>query len=160
MPTAVPFSWINDLRRWQEISPYAKMDPNARYAFGGPVSGPGAELSWTGNNRIGEGRMTIVESQPSELVRMKLEFIKPFASQNMAEFTFRPERDGTHVTWSMVGPKSYLSKVAGWIINLDKMIGAQFEEGLANLKRVSEAASVEITTGSTLVNLADLRSSS
>jgi hypothetical protein len=159
-PASVPFARINDLRRWQEISPYAKMDPNARYTFGGPSSGPGATLSWIGNNQIGEGRMTIIESHPSERVRMKLEFIKPFASRGVAEFTFRPERDGTNVTWSMIGPRSYLSKLAGLIMNLDKMIGGQFEEGLANLKRVSEASSVENMKRSPMADLADLRSSS
>ena len=83
--------------------------------------------------------MSITDSRPPDLVRMKLDFVKPFASTCAADFTFRPERDQTSVTWSMTGPKNFISKAVGLVMNMDKMLGGQFEEGLANLKRVAEA---------------------
>src|SRR5688572_14654414 len=83
-PPAAAFGQINDLHKWQEISPYTKLDPAAKYAFEGPVAGIGAALAWAGNNQVGEGRMTIVESRPNELVRFRLDFAKPFASTSMA----------------------------------------------------------------------------
>jgi hypothetical protein len=144
-PASVPFTQVNDLHRWQEISPYAKLDLTASYSFDGPSAGPEATLSWIGNNKIGEGRMTIIESRPDELVRMKLEFIKPFASTCVAEFTFQPNRDQTNVTWSMIGPKNFMCKAIGLFMSMDKMVGSQFEEGLANLKRVSEAPVTKLT---------------
>jgi hypothetical protein len=137
-PAAVAYAQVNDLRKWQEISPYVKLDPTASYVFDGPQAGPGASLHWIGNSKIGEGRMTIAEARPDESVRMNLEFVKPFASTCVAEFTFKPEGDQTVVTWSMTGPKNFISKAMGLVVNMDKMIGGQFEEGLANLKRVSE----------------------
>jgi hypothetical protein len=135
----VAYAQVNDLHQWQKISPYVKLDPTASYVFDGPQAGPGATLSWIGNSKLGEGRMTIAEARPNEWVRMNLEFVKPLASECVAEFTFKPERDQTIVTWNMVSPTSFVSKVVGLVMNMDKMIGAQFEEGLANLKRVSEA---------------------
>lgn len=139
-PAAVAYAQVSDLRKWQEVSPYVKLDPAASYVFDGPQAGPGASLHWIGNSKIGEGRMTIAEVQPDQSVRMNLEFVKPFASTCVAEFTFKPEGDQTVVTWNMIGPKNFVSKAVGLVMNMDKMIGGQFEEGLANLKRVSEAS--------------------
>ena len=143
-PPAVPFGQVNDLHRWQAVSPYTKLDPTASYVFDGAPAGEGATLSWTGNSKVGEGRMTITESRPAELIRMRMDFIKPFASTCVAEFTFHPENNGTKVTWSLAGPKNFVSKAAGLVMNMDKMIGGQFEEGLANIKRVSETASEKV----------------
>ena len=137
---SAPFAQVNDLHKWQAVSPYVKLDPSASYVIDGASAGEGATLSWIGNSKVGEGRMTITESRPDELVRMRMDFIKPFASTCVAEFTFRAEGDGTQVTWSLAGPKNFISKAAGLVMNMDKMIGGQFEEGLANIKRVSEAA--------------------
>jgi hypothetical protein len=139
-PADSAFAQISDLHKWLEVSPYTKLDQTASYAFDGPPAGVGASLRWIGNSKIGEGRMTIVESRPNELIQMKLEFLKPFASTCVAEFSFRRVGEQTSVTWSMVGPKNFISKAAGLVINMDKMIGGQFEEGLSNLRRVSEAA--------------------
>jgi hypothetical protein len=133
------FALVNDLHRWQEISPYVKYDPNAEYTFSGPGSGTGAALAWAGNNKIGEGRMTIIASHPYEFVRMNLQFFKPFKVSNTVEFTFESEGKQTKVTWSMFGRSRFMCKVMGLFMSMDKMCGSQFEEGLANLKAIAEA---------------------
>ncbi len=139
-PAAV-FAQVNDLHKWQEFSPWAKMDPAAKTTFEGPPSGAGAVFTWAGNKQIGEGRMTIIESRPSELIRFKLDFLKPFEATNIAEFTFKPEGDQTLVTWSMSGKNNFMFKAVGLFMNCDKMVGDQFEEGLANLKAIVESVS-------------------
>ncbi len=134
-PSAV-FPHVNDLKKWQEWSPWAKMDPNAKTTFEGPIAGQGAMFSWAGNDKIGEGKMTIVESRPNELVRFQLDFLKPFAANNTAEFTFEPKGADTVITWTMSGKNNFLFKAVGLFMNCDKMVGGQFEEGLANLKTI------------------------
>lgn len=138
-PPPVVFSYVNDLHQWQEFSPWAKIDPAAKVSFEGPSSGTGAVFIWAGNKDVGEGRMTIVESRPHELVRFKLDFVKPFTATNHAEFTFKPEGTQTAVTWSMTGKNNFLFKAVGLFMDCDKMIGSQFEQGLASLKTLSEA---------------------
>jgi hypothetical protein len=108
-------------------------------AHEGPESGTGAVYSWSGNDEVGEGRMTITESRPTKLVRIKLEFLKPMAATNESEFAFQPEGDETQVTWSMVGEKGFLIKAICLVMDMDAMIGADFEKGLAQLKAVAEA---------------------
>src|SRR5262249_32418786 len=103
-------------------------------------SGVGAGLFWSGNSQVGEGRMTITESRPSELIRIKLEFLKPWKAENTAEFTFKPENGGTSVTWSMFGKQKFLGKVMCLFMNMDKMVGGDFERGLAQIKAVAESA--------------------
>jgi polyketide cyclase/dehydrase/lipid transport protein len=105
---------------------------------GGPA-GPGAIYSWSGNGNVGEGRMTVTESRPSDLIRIKLEFIRPFTATNTAEFTFRPAGDRTAVTWSMTGENNFVGKAIALILNMDTMVGALFEQGLAQLKAIVEA---------------------
>ncbi len=139
-PPSAAFDQVNDLHRWQEISPYAKMDPAAKYTFDGPRDGTGASLSWVGNNKVGAGKMTILESRPNESVKMKLAFLKPFEVTNAAEFTFEPAGNQTRVTWSLSGQSRFMCKAIGMFVNMDNMIGSQFEEGLANIKRVAETA--------------------
>jgi len=139
---AAAFDQVNDLHRWLEISPYVKLDSAAKYTFTGPSAGVDAALAWTGNSKLGEGKMTVVESRPGEIVRMRLDFEKPFKSTSLTEFTFRPlagEGDQTAVTWSMTGKKNFMSKAMCLILSMDKMVGGPFEEGLANLKSVVEA---------------------
>ncbi len=138
-PPETAFAQVNDLQRWQEMSPYAKLDPEAKYTFGGPRTGTGASIAWLGNNKVGEGRMTIIESRPYELVRMKLEFLKPFQVTNTAEFTFQEDGDQTKATWSMFGKSKFMCKAIGLFMNMDKMCGSQFEEGPANMKSIAEA---------------------
>ena len=137
-PPEVVFEQVNDIRKWQAVSPYARLDPAAKNTFEGPPAGVGAALAWSGNKKIGEGRMMIAESRPSELVRMKLAFVRPFASTATAEFTFTPQAEDTVVTWSLIGRSHFMGKAIGMFINMDKMCGAQFEEGLANIRAVAE----------------------
>jgi hypothetical protein len=139
-PAPAVFAQVNDLHKWQAWSPWEKLDPAMKRSFEGPPAGVGATYSWTGNKEVGEGRMTITESRPNELVLMKLEFFKPFAATNTSEFTFKTEGGQTAVTWSMAGRKNFISKAVCMFMNMDKMVGGQFEEGFANLKTVSEAA--------------------
>ena len=139
-PPSVVFAQVNDLHRWQDFSPWAKLDPNARNTFEGPPAGAGAAIAWSGNSQIGEGRMTITESRPSSLVRMRLDFVKPMESTAVVEFTFRPEAGHTVVSWSMAGRNNFVAKAFCLFVNMDKTIGGDFENGLASLKRISEAA--------------------
>lgn len=138
-PAAVVFEKVNNLRTWQEFSPWAKLDPAAKATFEGPESGVGAVFVWAGNDQVGEGRMTITESRPHELVRFRLDFVKPFEGTNDTEFTFKPEGDQTRVSWVMTGKNNFLFKAIGLFMDCDEMVGPQFEEGLANLKVLSEA---------------------
>ncbi len=137
-PPATVFAKVNDLRTWQQFSPWAKLDPNAKATFAGPETGTGSSFTWAGNSEVGEGTMTIVESRPHELIRFKLEFVKPFEGTNDAEFKFTPVGERTEVTWSMIGKNNFFFKAVGLFIDCEKMIGPQFEEGLANLKTLSE----------------------
>jgi hypothetical protein len=143
-PPALSFEQVNNLHKWQEMSPYAKLDPNAQYTFAGPAEGKGASMSWRGNRQVGEGQITIVESRPNELVRMKLEFVKPFKVTNSAEFTFSQQPDGTKVTWAMFGRSRFLCKAIGLFVNMDKICGSQFEEGLANMKTIAERQTAQL----------------
>lgn len=137
-PAATVFEQVNDFRRWQAWSPWAKLDPNAKETFEGPEAGTGAAFAWAGNNQVGEGRMTITESRPGEQIVMRLEFIKPFKAVNTTEFTFRSQGAQTLVTWTMSGKNNFIGKAMSLLMNCDKMIGGQFEKGLAQLKSVVE----------------------
>jgi hypothetical protein len=139
-PPVEAFSRVNDLHEFQTWSPWAKIDPNCQTTFEGPSAGPGARFSWSGSSKVGQGRMTVTDSRANELVRLKLEFFKPFTATNTAEFTFKASGDQTVVTWSMSGKNNFMSKVMRVFINCDKMIGRSFEEGLGNLKTLAEAA--------------------
>ena len=138
MPPAVVFEHVNDLHLWQAWSYWARLDTAAQYTYAGPPSGTGASMSWVGNNKVGEGRMTITESRSASLLRLKLEFFKPFKATNSAEFTFQPQGSQTLVTWSMSGKNNFMGKAFGLFVNCDKMIGGMFEQGLANLKTIVE----------------------
>ena len=139
-PPAVVFAQVNDFHNWDGWSPWARMDPEMKATYAGPAAGTGAVYSWVGNNKVGEGRMTIMESHPSDLVRIKLEFIKPFAATNTAEFTFEPQGNQTAVTWNMTGKKNFVTKAMGLVMNMDKIVGGQFDQGLAQMKSVAEMA--------------------
>ena len=139
-PAPAVFAQVNDFHKWEEWSPWEKVDPALKRTYEGAPAGTGAIYSWAGNNQIGEGRMTITESRPSDLIRIKLEFLKPFAATHTAEFTFKPEGDQTAVTWSMTGKNKFIAKGIGLLMNMDKMIGGQFERGLVQMKSVVEAA--------------------
>ena len=139
-PASTLFAQVNEFHKWEAWSPWAKLDPAVRNTFEGAPAGAGAVFAWAGNSKVGEGRMTIVESRPNELVRIKLEFLKPFAATNAAEFTFKPERDRTQVTWSMFGRNNFVGKAVCLVMNMDKTLGGEFDKGLAAMKSVAEAA--------------------
>ena len=109
-PPALVFAQVNDFHNWTGWSPWEKIDPALKRTYEGAPAGTGAVYSWSGNKKVGEGRMTVTESRPSELIRIKLEFIKPFAQTNQAEFTFKPQGDQTAVTWSMTGNNGFCGK--------------------------------------------------
>jgi uncharacterized protein YndB with AHSA1/START domain len=138
VPAETVFEQVNDLHKWQAWSPWAKIDPNAKNSFEGPASGVGAIFGWSGNNEVGEGRMTITESKPNELIIMKLDFIKPFEATSTTEFTFKSNADKTTVTWKMLGTNNFIGKAISLFIDCEKMIGDQFEKGFSNLKSVVE----------------------
>ena len=139
-PAPAVFAQVNDFHNWQAWSPWAKLDPAAKNSFEGAPAGQGAMFAWAGNSKVGEGRMTITESRPSELVRIKLEFVKPFAATNTAEFTFKPAGDRTAVTWSMFGHNNFISRTVFLFVNMDKALGSEFEKGLASMKSAAEAS--------------------
>jgi hypothetical protein len=138
-PAPAVFAQVNDFRNWEAWNPWQKLDPAAKNTYSGPPAGPGAMCAWAGNSEIGEGRMTITESRPNELIRIKLEFLKPFEVTNTAEFTFEPAGNQTAVTWSMFGHNTLMGKAIGLFMNMDRMIGEQFEKGLADMNSIVES---------------------
>ena len=139
-PPPAVFAQVNDFHKWDAWNPWAKLDPAMKQSYEGAPAGAGAVYTWAGNSQVGEGRMTLTESRPSELIRIKMEFLKPLAATNSAEFTFRPEGDHTVVTWSMEGRNNFMAKAIHLVMSMDRMIGGQFEKGLAEMKAVAEAA--------------------
>src|SRR5882724_8090568 len=139
-PPPAVFAQVNDFHKWEAWNPWGKIDPAMKQTYEGAPAGVGAIYTWVGNKNVGEGRMTLTESRPSDLIRIKLEFFKPFAGTNIAEFTFKPEGNQTAVTWSMAGKNNFMAKAIHLFMNMDKMIGGQFEKGLASMKSVVESA--------------------
>lgn len=129
---------INDFHAFGTWSPYEKLDPAMKRSYEGPASGVGAAYAWEGNGNAGIGRMEIVESIPNEKISINLDFKKPFEAHNIVEFTLVPQGDATTVTWSMHGPVYFQHKIMHVIFNMDKMVGDQMTEGLANLKAIAE----------------------
>ena len=139
-PPAAVFAQVNDFHKWEAWSPWAKLDPSMKTTFEGSAEGPGNIYTWSGNSEVGEGRMTLTDSDPSDLVRIKLEFLKPITATNTTEFTFKPEGNQTAVTWNMTGTNNFMSKAFDLVMNMDKMVGKDFEKGLAQLKAKVESA--------------------
>ena len=132
------FALIDDFHSWGSWSPYEEKDPAMKRTYSGAANGKGAVYEWEGNNEVGKGRMAITESSPPSKVMIKLDFVKPFETHNIVDFTLEPKVDFTKVTWDMHGPAPFISKVIGIFINMDSMIGKDFETGLANLKTAGE----------------------
>jgi len=133
------FPYINDFERWPAWSPWEKKDPAMKRSYGGTKSGKGAKYAWQGNSDVGQGSMEIADSVAPSRVALKLDFVKPFEAHNNVEFSLRPEAGGaTQVTWKMQGPLPYFAKVIHLVLDMDKMVGADFEAGLANLKSIAE----------------------
>jgi len=137
-PPAAVFPHVNNLSKWRAWSPWEGLDPNLKRTYEGPASGEGASYAWVGNSQVGEGRMTITESKTNQLVRLRLEFLKPFQATNQTEFTFEPTGGRTAVTWSMTGKHTFMGKAMSLVMNMDRMIGKNFEDGLDKLKAVTE----------------------
>lgn len=137
-PASAVYEHVNDLHKWETWSPWAKLDPNMKGTYDGPPSGVGAAYSWAGNGDVGEGKMTITESRPNELVKIRLEFLKPMAGTSDAEIAFKPEGDKTSVSWTMTGENNFIGKAMCLVMNMDKMVGGQFEAGFASLKSIVE----------------------
>lgn len=132
------FPLINDFRQWGSWSPYEHKDPAMKRTYSGAVRGKGAVYAWEGDKNVGEGRMEILDaSAPSKIV-IKLDFFTPFEAHNTAEFTMQPQGDDTRVTWRMHGPAPFMARIMHLFINIDNMVGKDFEAGLANLKRLAE----------------------
>lgn len=137
-PPSAPFAEVNDFRRWRGWSPWENLDPNLNRAYEGPPAGVGSSYHWSGNKKVGEGKMTITESRPGERIRIRLEFIKPFPAVNEALFAFRAMGNQTEVTWTMNGKCNFMMKAMGLFMSMDQMLGRSFEQGLTQLKAVSE----------------------
>jgi hypothetical protein len=133
---------LDDFHRWSAWSPWEKIDPELKRAFSGAASGAGAIYAWEGNKKVGQGRMEILESDAPERLRIQLDFIKPFEAHNTTVFTLAPAADATRLTWTMHGSSTFVFKLMGIFMNMDRMIGADFERGLANLKTVAETEPV------------------
>jgi uncharacterized protein YndB with AHSA1/START domain len=132
------FPLINDFRNWSSWSPWEKMDPALKRTYSGPSSGQGAVYEWEGNKKVGKGRMEIKDAPPPSRVTIKLDFQKPFEAHNTAEFTLTPKGGTTDVTWAMHGPNLFIGKVMSLFFDMDRMVGKDFETGLANLKTIAE----------------------
>ena len=138
------FPWIEDLRANERWSPYYRKDPAARFEYDGPVRGVGASCTFEGNRDVGSGRVTVTGSTPHRGVRMRLQMFKPFAADNVVEYTLRPQADGrTDVTWAMTGRQPLFAKVMSLFFDMDAMIGRDFATGLANLQSLVEGGSQE-----------------
>lgn len=135
----VIFPHVNNLKQWAAWNPWEKLDPNMKLTYEGPEAGVGASYSWAGNSNVGEGRMTITGSKTNESIQLKLEFFKPMAGVSDTEVTFKPQGNQTEVTWSMSGKNNFIAKAMCLFMDMDKMIGGEFEKGLADLKAIAEA---------------------
>ncbi len=132
------FPHINDLRSWAAWSAWEKMDLQMKKTYSANTAGKGATYEWEGNKKVGHGRMTIADSVPDNKIVIQLDFITPFEAHNMGELTLQAQNTGTLVTWAMYGPMPFISKLFSVFVSMDKMIGKDFEAGLANLKTVAE----------------------
>lgn len=132
------FAFINDFNQWRVWSPWEKKDPGMQRMFGSTVSGKGATYAWEGNKEVGQGSMEITESVASSKIALKLEFIKPFVASNTVDFTLASSGDTTSVRWCMQGPTPFMMKIFHVFMDMDKMVGRDFEAGLADLKTIAE----------------------
>jgi hypothetical protein len=139
LPVGAPalFERVNNHRKFNEWNPFLKLDPNVKNTYSGPESGVGAACSWDGNGDIGAGSATITDSKPNELIRMRMDWKRPMEGVATVEFTFKPEGNRTTVIWAMYGKNNFMGKLVSVFIDCDKMVGPQFEAGLAALGTVA-----------------------
>jgi uncharacterized protein YndB with AHSA1/START domain len=139
-PPEVIFELLVDLRRWREWSPWEDIDPDLRRSYSGPASGVGAVYEWAGNRKAGQGRMEIVSAESPVRLEIALQFIKPFKSSTTTTFVLDEREGSTHVTWRLVGPKTFTTRLMGIFMSMDKMVGRDFERGLARLSAAAQSA--------------------
>jgi uncharacterized protein YndB with AHSA1/START domain len=132
------FPLISDFHQWLTWSPYEQKDPAMKRSYSGAERGKGAVYAWDGDKNVGSGRMEILEASAPQKIVIKLDFFTPFEGHNTAEFTMLPQGDATNVTWLMHGPSPFIGRIMQVFINMDRMIGKDFEAGLANLKKLTE----------------------
>lgn len=138
-PAEKVFAYLHDFQKFGLWSPWEKLDPEMQRTFSGPPSGVGSVYAWTGNDKVGAGRMEIKAVEPNAKVNIQLDFLKPFESHNTTDYLLKSNADGTTtVTWAMYGPMPFISKLMGIFVSMDAMIGKDFEQGLANLKAAAE----------------------
>jgi uncharacterized protein YndB with AHSA1/START domain len=138
-PAADVFPYVNDFHKWEQWSPWLEKDPNVAVTYEGPEAGKDAVYKWSGNMNVGEGAMLVTDSQPNELIKIKLDFIKPMPGTSAVEFQFKEEGKKTVVTWKMDGRNNLIAKGFHLVLNMDKMISGKFDDGLAKMKAVVEA---------------------
>lgn len=137
-PAETIYPLIADFRKWALWSPWDNLDPEMKRTYEGAPIGLGAIYTYEGNKTVGAGRMEIVEAQLNRKVVAKLHFIKPFEAHNTAEFILVQQADGTEVTWAMYGPQTFMGRLMGIVLSMERLVGGQFEQGLASLKAVAE----------------------
>lgn len=137
-PAPAVFDQVNDLQKWDNWSPWAKLDPNAKITFSGPKAGAGASFAWDGNDKVGAGTMTITESKPVQRLATRTDFTRPFAGTSNSDFVFSEQGGRTNVIWSMFGTHNFMSKAICLVMSMEKMLGPDVEKGLAQLKQVAE----------------------
>jgi len=142
-PPEVVFPLINDFHQWSRWSPWEKLDPAMKREYSGAAQGQGAVYDWSGNDDVGVGRMSITDSQLPSRVAITLEFMEPWQATNQAVFGVVPEAGGSKVTWGMDGDNNFMLKAVSMFMNMDEMVGKDFESGLTNLQRVAEAESAQ-----------------
>ena len=149
---SIPFEEVNNFHNWEAWSPWVKIDPNLQQNYEGPTNGVGAIYTWAGNNKVGAGRMTITDTRTNEFIKIKLEFLKPFPSAADTEFSFKPDNTNTTVSWKMSGNHTFISKAMSLFIDMDQMIGPSFDQGLNQLKSISEVRRKKTITKQTYEN--------
>lgn len=155
-PPAVIFAQLEDFKKWPAWSPWEKRDPQMKKSFEGPPTGVGSSYSWQGNKEVGKGKMTIIHSEPPQHIRLRLEFMEPFAAVATSGFELSPQGGNTVVTWGMDGTNNLISKIFSLAMDMDKMIGGDFESGLASLKGLSEAEAARRAQAESQANAAAL----
>jgi hypothetical protein len=139
-PADAVFAQVNDLKKWEKWSPWAKIDPNVKMTYEGPSEGAGTMASWSGNSEVGEGKMTLVESRPGELVKVNVDMVKPMEGSSRSEFTFKPDGDKTAVTWHMSAHHNFLQKAMCLVMNGKKMMREMMDEGLSKMNTAAKSS--------------------
>jgi uncharacterized protein YndB with AHSA1/START domain len=137
-PAEKVYRHLADFRNWQAWSPWEGLDPELKRTFAGPAEGVGAAYAWEGNKKVGAGRMELTKADPKSGISLNLDFLRPFKASNITDITFTPEGDGTRVKWAMYGPHPFMMRLMSVVFSMDKMVGKDFEKGLAQLKSLSE----------------------